>query len=84
MLILTRRIGESLIIGDDIKVTVLSDSDQSYQVKLGIDAPREVSVHREEVYDRIQREKEPDDRVNLDCTDCGFSLWLKSQSNLVG
>ena len=57
MLILTRRIGVSLIIGDDIKITVLSDSDQSYQVKIGIDAPREVSVHREEVYNRIQDEK---------------------------
>ncbi len=60
MLILTRRIGESLIIGDEIKITVRSDSEQSNQVKIGIHAPREVSVHREEVYNRIQREKVPD------------------------
>jgi len=55
-LILTRRAGESIIIGDDIVVTVLSINGN--QVWLGIDAPKEVPIHREEIYDRIQAEKE--------------------------
>jgi carbon storage regulator len=54
MLILTRRIGESVVIGDDIKLTVLGV--KGSQVRLGIDAPKTVSVHREEIYDRIQKE----------------------------
>lgn len=55
MLILTRRIEESLIIGDDIKVTVLSI--HGNQVRLGIQAPREVAVHREEIHRRIRAER---------------------------
>ncbi|HIG07155.1 MAG: carbon storage regulator CsrA [Methylococcales bacterium] len=56
MLILTRRIGETLMIGDEVKVTVLGV--KGNQVRIGVDAPRDVSVHREEIYDRIKEEKQ--------------------------
>lgn len=55
MLVLSRRLGETLIIGDDVKITVLGISGN--QVRVGIDAPKDVSVHREEVYNRIQTEQ---------------------------
>jgi len=54
MLILTRRVGEILMIGDDIKVQVLEVNGN--QVRLGVEAPRDVSVHREEIYMKIQSE----------------------------
>ncbi len=56
MLILTRRVGETIVIGEDVAVTVLGVVGN--QVRVGIAAPANVSVHREEIYDRIQREKE--------------------------
>lgn len=52
MLILTRRVGESLKVGDDITITVLGV--KGNQVRIGVNAPRDVAVHREEIYNRIQ------------------------------
>ncbi|MGE5625685.1 MAG: carbon storage regulator CsrA [Bacillota bacterium] len=56
MLILTRRVGETLMIGDEVTVTVLGV--KGNQVRLGVNAPRTVAVHREEIYERIKREQE--------------------------
>lgn len=58
MLILTRKVGENLLIGDDISITVLSV--RGNQVKIGVDAPKDISVHREEIYHRI---KEAEDEL---------------------
>ena len=56
MLILTRRVGETLMIGDEVTVTVLGV--KGNQVRIGVNAPRDVSVHREEIYDRIKNEQD--------------------------
>jgi len=55
MLILTRRVGESLMIGDNVNVTVLGV--KGNQVRIGVSAPKDVAVQREEIYQRIQQEK---------------------------
>ncbi len=62
MLVLSRRLDESLIIADDIKITVLGISGN--QVRIGIAAPKDVSVHREEIYLRIQQENEEKQAAN--------------------
>lgn len=55
MLILTRRVGETVMIGDDVTVTVLGV--KGNQVRIGVNAPRDVAVHREEIFERIKREE---------------------------
>ncbi|ETI61131.1 carbon storage regulator CsrA [Marinomonas profundimaris] len=59
MLILTRRVGETLMVGDEVSVTVLGV--KGNQVRIGINAPKDVSVHREEIYLRIQQEQDGQD-----------------------
>jgi len=58
MLILTRRVGETLMVGDDVTITVLGV--KGNQVRIGVNAPKDVAVHREEIYQRIQKEKDPE------------------------
>lgn len=63
MLILTRRVGETVVIGDDVDITVLGV--KGNQVRLGIKAPKEITVHREEIYQRISREQNGNRRLDL-------------------
>ena len=59
MLILTRRVGETVMIGNEVTVTVLGV--KGNQVRIGVNAPKDVSVHREEIYERIKREEDQGD-----------------------
>ena len=59
MLILTRRVGETVMIGDEVTITVLGV--KGNQVRVGINAPKSVAVHREEIYERIKREQQADE-----------------------
>jgi carbon storage regulator len=61
MLILTRRVNESLMIGENVTVTVLGV--KGNQVRLGVNAPKDVAVHREEIYERIRAEGDDEDSV---------------------
>ncbi len=58
MLILTRRVGETVMIGNEVTVTVLGV--KGNQVRIGVNAPKDVAVHREEIYERIKREQDQD------------------------
>ena len=62
MLILTRRVGETVMIGNEVTVTVLGV--KGNQVRIGVNAPKDVAVHREEIYERIKREEDQDARVD--------------------
>ena len=61
MLILTRRVGETVMIGDEVTVTVLGV--KGNQVRIGVNAPKTVAVHREEIFERIKREQDGDQSV---------------------
>ena len=61
MLILTRRVGETVMIGNEVTVTVLGV--KGNQVRIGVNAPKDVAVHREEIFERIKREQDQDSRA---------------------
>jgi len=63
MLILTRRVGETVMIGNEVTVTVLGV--KGNQVRIGVNAPKDVAVHREEIYERIKREEERDSHSDV-------------------
>jgi len=78
LLILTRKVGESVAIGDDIQVSVVEI--KGNQVKIGIRAPRDVTVHREEIYLKIQEENKRASQVSKDILGSAEDLILKKDS----
>jgi carbon storage regulator len=72
MLILTRRVGEAVMIGDEVTVTVLGV--KGNQVRVGVDAPKSVSVHREEIYERIQREEKGEGDLPVAADQPGYAV----------
>ena len=79
MLILTRKLGESVTIGDDIKITILGV--RGRQVRLGIIAPHKVAIHREEIYFKIQEENRRAVESTVDEVASVAQLWKESQNN---
>ena len=77
MLILTRRVGETLMIGDQVSVTVLGV--KGNQVRIGVNAPKEVSVHREEIYKSIQHERDMNE--NLQHLDQDYQLSYEEDNS---
>lgn len=71
MLILTRRVGETLMIGDEVSVTVLGV--KGNQVRLGVNAPKDIAVHREEIYQRILHERTGHERMGYDTHPVDFA-----------
>ena len=63
MLILTRRVGETLMVGDEVSITVLGV--KGNQVRIGVNAPKEIAVHREEIYQRIQHERSMHEHLTI-------------------
>jgi len=82
MLILTRKLGESVTIGDDIKITILGV--RGRQVRLGIIAPHKVAIHREEIYFKIQEENKRAIDSTVDEVASIAHLWKESQNNPAG
>ena len=82
MLILTRRVGESLMIGDQVTVTVLGV--KGNQVRLGVNAPKDVSVHREEIYERIKRVRGLDEHAPAVQPPVGGSICTNPITGAVG
>lgn len=78
MLILSRKIGESVIINDDIKMTILSI--KGNQVRLGSAAPKYIKIHREEIYERIKLEKEGKEKPQKNTTNLG---WVNNKGELI-
>jgi carbon storage regulator len=72
MLILTRRVGETVMIGNEVTVTVLGV--KGNQVRIGINAPKNVAVHREEIYERIKREQQTEAETDPASTQTSESL----------
>jgi carbon storage regulator len=72
MLILTRRVGETVMIGEDITVTVLGV--KGNQVRIGVNAPRNIAVHREEIFERIKREEAGHGSEGEECDDAPASM----------